>query len=248
MKPVAKLKSAVNGGLKALGYEIRRPHGLEQAVWLREMRIGTVLDVGANVGQFAASIRKLLPGAKIHAFEPVPACFQELSRRNVGDRLFRAYPYALGDTDGTARINVNDFTPSSSLLPMSRAHVAEFPFTANTTDAEIRVRCLDTVAPELELSGPTLVKLDVQGFESQVIQGGRETLAMVDAIITEISFARFYEGQSSFETLNEELQSLGLRFHGILGQTHSTRNDLPLFCDALFVRVETLDQKEARDR
>jgi FkbM family methyltransferase len=240
VKPAAKLKGLINGGLNTLGYEVRRQHGLERAAWLREMNIETVLDVGANVGQFAASIRKVLPEARIYAFEPVEACFEELSRGNSGDRLFQGFPYALGDRDGSATINVNDFTPSSSVLPMARRHVAEFPFTAHSTGAEIQVRRLDTVVPGLELSGPMLVKLDVQGFESQVIKGGRETLAAADVIITEVSFARFYVGQTSFEELYAELQGLGLRFHGILSQTHSTRNDLPLFCDALFIRAGKL--------
>jgi FkbM family methyltransferase len=200
------------------------------------MGIKTVLDVEANVGWFSAAIRKLLPEARIYAFEPVTACFQELSRTRRDDSLFQSFPYALGAEDGTATLNVNDFTPSSSLLPMANAHLEEFPFTDKTANATVEVRRLDTVAPELDLAGPMLVKLDVQGFEMRVIEGGRETLARADVLIIEVSFADFYEGQTSFEELHAEIQGLGLRFHGILGQTHSIRNDLPLFCDALFIR------------
>ena len=236
----AKLKGLINGGLNTLGYEVRRQHSLEQATWLREMNIETVLDVGANVGLFAASIRKLLPRAKIYAFEPVEACFEELSNRHSGDRLFRGFPYALGDRDGTAAFNVNDYTASSSMLAMAPTHMEEYPFTAHATPAEIRVHRLDTVAPELELSGPMLVKLDVQGFELQVIEGGRETLAAADVIITEVLFAHLYEGQTSFEELHAKLQNLGFRFHGTLEQTHSKRTALPLFCDAFFIKADKL--------
>lgn len=236
MNPIVKLERMINGALNTLGYEVRRQHGLERADWLREMGIKTVLDVGANVGQFTASIRKLFPEAKIYAFEPVEACFQELSYRRREDGLFQSFPYALGAEDGSATLNVSDFTPSSSLLPMASAHVKEFPFTARATGATVEVRRLDTVALALDLAEPMLVKLDVQGFEMQVIEGGRKTLARADVLIIEVSFADFYEGQTSFEELHAEIQGLGLRFHGILGQTHSARNDLPLFCDALFVR------------
>jgi FkbM family methyltransferase len=240
VKPLIKLKRVVNEGLNTFGYEIKRQHSLERAVWLREMGIKTVLDVGANVGQFTTSIRKLLPEAKIYAFEPVEACFQDLARRRQGDALFQAFPYALGAEDGSAELNVNDFTPSSSLLPTASAHVEEFPFTARTAGATVEIRRLDSVVPALDLTEPMLIKLDVQGFEMQVINGGRETLARADVLITEISFAEFYEGQTSFEELYSEIQDLGLRFHGILEQVYSTRNDLPLFCDALFVRAGKL--------
>lgn len=239
MKSVAKLKGLINEGLGHLGYEVRRVHGLEQAAWLSEMGIKTVLDVGANVGQFAASIRKLLPEARIYAFEPVEECFQELSRANGDDRLFQSFPYALGNEDGTATLNVNDFTPSSSLLPMANSHVKEFPFAAKATDATVEVRRLDTIAPEMDLTGPMLIKLDVQGFEMQVIEGGRETLAQADVLITEISFAEFYSGQPRFEDLYTELYELGLRFRGTLGQVHSHHDGSPLFSDAIFVRAES---------
>jgi FkbM family methyltransferase len=237
---MAKLKGLVNGGLNTFGYEVKRQHGLERAAWLKEMGIKTVLDVGANVGQFSTLIRKLLPGAEIYAFEPIVACYQELSHRRRADSLFHTFPYALGAEDGTAALNVNDFTPSSSLLPMASSHVKEFPFTAKSTGATVEVRRLDTVAASLDLAEPMLVKLDVQGFEMQVIEGGCETLAKADVLITEISFADFYEGQPSFEELHTEIQSLGLCFHGMLGQTHSTHNNRPLFCDALFIRAGKL--------
>lgn len=151
--------------------------------------------------------------------------------------LVQCLPYALGAEDGNAVLNKNDFTPSSSsLLDMADAHVTEFPHTAKTSETKVEIRRLDSVVPTLDLYDPLLVKVDVQGFESQVIEGGRETLKRASVVIMEVNFEEFYKGQPSFDDLYKELHDLGLSFCGVIEQTHSSRNDRPLFCDALFVR------------
>lgn len=219
-----------------MGYGVKKLHGLEQAAWIRELGIETVLDIGANTGQFAASIRKVLPDVQIYSFEPIEECYRELSRRMNTDRSFDSFPYALGSQDDSAVLNKNEFAPSSSLLPMTETHVAEFPFTAKTSVTGIEVRRLDSVAPKLELRDPLLVKIDVQGFESQVVEGGRETLARAAVVIVEVLFVEFYKGQAYFDDLNSELSKLGFCFSGIIEQSHSSRNGRPIYCDALFIR------------
>lgn len=236
MARLTKIKSLINEAMHSLGYDIGRLHGIEQAAWLSELGITTVLDIGANVGQFSTSVRKALPDARIYAFEPIEECFAALSHNMREDNLVQCFPYALGSEDGSTVFNKNDFTPSSSLLPLTNTHVAEFPRTAKTSATKVEVRRLDSVAPTLDLSGPLLVKMDVQGFELHVVEGGRETLPRANVIITEVSFAEFYKGQPSFDDLYRELRNLGLNFCGVVGQIHSTRDDRPLFCDALFIR------------
>lgn len=228
--------SAINKVLDRTEYRVKRLHGLEQAVWIYDLGIETVLDIGANTGQFADSIRKVLPDARICSFEPIEECYRELSRRMNTDQRFENFPYALGSEDGSTVLNKNDFAPSSSLLPMTETHIAEFPFTAKTSVTEIKVRRLDSVSPGLELRTPLLVKMDVQGFELHVIEGGRETLAQAAVVIVEVLFVEFYKGQPFFDDLYTELRKLGFRFSGVLEQSHSSRNGRPLYCDTLFVR------------
>lgn len=238
MVGLGRIVSFVNQKMRPLGYGFGRLHDVERAVWISEMGVATVIDVGANVGQFAGSIRKLLPKARIYSFEPIEECFIALSRNAGDDPLTRCFPYALGSEDGTAAFNKNDFSPSSSLLPLAGAHVAEFPFTARVSETEVEVRRLDSVAATLELTEPLLVKMDVQGFEMHVVEGGRKTLAGAAAVIVEVSFVEIYQGQPSFNDLNEELRALGLNFHGVIEQAHRRHNDLPLYGDAIFVRPE----------
>lgn len=238
--PLSTAKKLVEAGMRPLGYGIERLHGIEQAGWISELGIVTVLDIGANVGQFAGSIRKVLPDAQIYAFEPVEECFAALSRNVCEDVLVRCFPYALGSEDGSTKFNKNDYSQSSSLLPLADAHIVEFPHTAKVSKTEVEVRRLDSIAPTLDLAEPLLVKMDVQGFELHVIKGGRETLARADVVITEVAFVELYEGQPSFHDLHKEFSKLGLTFCGVIEQMYSSRNDLPLYCDALFVRTDTL--------
>ena len=73
---------------------------LDEALWLNQpwfqsLHIATVLDIGANTGQFSAMIRIVLPRAYIHAFEPLPDCYDRLKKRMAGDARFTAHNLAL---------------------------------------------------------------------------------------------------------------------------------------------------------
>ncbi|GAH79987.1 unnamed protein product, partial [marine sediment metagenome] len=86
------------------------------------MSIRTVLDIGANTGQFASQFQRLLPDARLYSFEPLEDCYNELLKRMGHIPKFRAFNFALGDINGQAQIYRNDYTPSSSLLSMEKIH------------------------------------------------------------------------------------------------------------------------------
>ncbi|NJM49203.1 MAG: FkbM family methyltransferase, partial [Alkalinema sp. RU_4_3] len=146
--------------------------GLENLTWLKSYEIKTVLDIGANTGQFAEKARRLFPGAKIYSFEPLASCYQALIGYFEGVEGFQAFNFALGDRSGEAEIFCCDYSPSSSMLPMGEVHKAAFPYTKDQTVQKIQIRRLDDLADQLELRRPLLVKMDVQGFEDRVIAGG----------------------------------------------------------------------------
>ena len=63
--------------------------------WLREFRFATVLDIGANTGQFAIAARAIFPAARIVSFEPLADCCEKLKRVMHGDSNFAAFNVAL---------------------------------------------------------------------------------------------------------------------------------------------------------
>lgn len=198
----------------------------------------TIIDVGANVGQFAVASAKLFPDARVHSFEPVSGCAAEL-RKNVA-RLegVTVYPLALGEAAGEAELRVNSYTHASSFLSTTRMHTETFPEVRESGEVQVQVSTLDRVFSGMELRGPVLLKLDVQGYEAQVIRGGAETLKRVDYAVLEVSFKPMYEGEPLFMEMARIMEDHGFRFKRPVGWLTAPRTGEILQMDALFTREE----------
>src|SRR6185295_7058530 len=88
------------------------------------LSLGTIVDVGANVGQFAVASAKYFPNASIHSYEPVPECFLRLQRAAARLNNLKACELALSAEVGELSMNVNSHTQSSSVLPLAKLHRA----------------------------------------------------------------------------------------------------------------------------
>jgi len=233
-----KFKDTVQKAFGLLGLEVRRKrsewHDLE---FLRLARIKTVLDIGANSGQFATEARQMLPDAIIHCFEPVRREYSKLIKLGAKDPRLFAYNIALGEEEKGILMEVNDFTPSSSMLHMTSAHVRAFPYTARACQEKVRVVPLDSWASKASLEPPLLIKLDVQGYEDRVIRGGIKTVKRAAVILTEVSFCELYEGQALFTDLYSTLCGLGFRCAGMIRNLCDASSRI-LSCDAIFVGSE----------
>src|SRR5262249_10158647 len=148
----------------------------------------TVLDIGANVGEFAVAARHVMPGARVIAFEPLPECFAELKQRLGNDPHCTLMELALGNETGEATFRRCGCHPASSLLELAERQVQAFPHLQGETETKVRMARLDDIAPGLNIVEPLLVKIDVQGFESAVIDGGEATMRRAAVIILETSF------------------------------------------------------------
>lgn len=208
----------------------------DKTEWLRATPFQTVLDVGASKGYSSRVFRRFWPQAQILAFEPLEECFLELSKSFGTDRRFKAFHSALGEKEEVSLIHRNDYSVSSSLLPMDDLHVQSFPHTKNSSAEKVSIRRLDDIAGAENLVGPILMKLDVQGFEGQVLRGGLETLKQVQVIITEMSVSPLYKGQIEFDELYRLLVSLGFKYQGNYDQLHSPVDGRILQVDGIFVR------------
>ncbi len=202
--------------------------------WLQEQNFKSIVDIGANVGQFGKKIRQYYPDAKLFSFEPIPFVCDELNLNFKDDKNFKSFNVGLGDSDGKTKFFMNLFSDSSSMLPVGELHKKNFPYTKDEIEIEVTVKQLDNCFEKGELEKPYLVKIDVQGFEEQVINGGIEVIKNADMIITESSYKELYEGQSLFDSLYEKLKGFGFEFIGNLEQMESAFNGEPLQGDAIF--------------
>ena len=209
---------------------------LYQEKWtlLKRYRPTAILDVGANQGQAAKLFRKLFSDVPIFSFEPLADCYESVERFLQDNGPGRAFHCALGDTSGDSEIHRSEFSPSSSILPMDEMHRSEFPHTAASTAEQIVIRRLDDVVAELDLGERPFLKIDVQGFESQVIGGGVKTLKRVSAIVIELTSYPLYQGQSTFEEVQDQLEKIGFWFRGTVDQMYSPQDGRILQFDALF--------------
>lgn len=240
------MKATIARVLDLLGYEMRRgPLTLDglrvennffaRHQWIQQYGFQTIIDIGANQGQFASRYRRLFPTAQIYSFEPITEVFQALVTRFEGDVDFQAFNFGLGEESGSFSFFQNEFSDSSSLLPMKNLHRENFPFTKNEKVTQIQIRTLDEVAESIQLNGPILIKIDVQGFEKMVIRGGENTLKKAALLIVEVSFQELYENQIFFDSIYADLTEMGFRFVGNYDQLVSPKNGSILQADALFI-------------
>jgi FkbM family methyltransferase len=237
------MKRAAKKILQAAGFELRRvnnnkfePNKEDRFNWVRNLNIQTVIDVGANTGQFAAQIHAILPEAAIYSFEPLRECYDFLVHNMSHVQKFRAFNFALGSEDSQIEMHRSDFTPSSSILRMSDLCRQAFPFTNKDVIEKVAVRQLDHVARDLDLVENILIKLDVQGFEDRVIAGGAGTIQVAKLLIVEMSFESLYDGQPLFDTIYETVKRMGFAYHGNFGQLLNPIDGNILQADGIFIK------------
>lgn len=207
----------------------------------------TVLDVGANLGQFAVAAARLFGGPRVHAFEPLPDCVRSL-RKNVAQLTgISVHDCALGQEDGTFEIRLTSDDRASSFLALGEGHRSAFPTVREERKVEVKMRRLDGVWRELNPQPPVLLKLDVQGFERAVLEGGREVLPDVNWLVAEVSFEPMYEGESSFRDLLSWLEAEGFRFVRPVGWLTSQASGAIVQMDALFARQATAPREPQRE-
>jgi FkbM family methyltransferase len=199
-------------------------------------KLSTILDVGANEGQFAAAANRKFPAAKIISFEPLPELHETFLNKLGQNRQITIHNLALGNEKGTIDFYKNEHSGASSALVISEEQKAAIPGTSKTTKVQVKVDRLDSFAKELKLDGPLLLKLDVQGYERRVLEGATSLLPTVDYILFEASFVRMYENEPLFAEMHEFLGRLGFEVVGPVGFLEAS-NNLILQMDFLYRNV-----------
>jgi FkbM family methyltransferase len=228
----------------AMGYEVRLKPPVDKFKWLKGLGIDTILDIGANTGQFAEYIHAILPDARIYSFEPLKDCFDLLVNNNRGNSKFKAFNVALSDENGIVEFHRSSFSQSSSLLPMGQLHKDNFPFTAGEEIVTVKAARLDDFASEMALGDHILIKLDVQGVEEKVIRGGANTLRRADVVFLETNFQELYEGQPLFKEILDIMYAEGFRYLGNAeGHLLSPVDGSCLEEDSIFVNARLTTEK-----
>lgn len=214
----SRVKGWIRRGLRRAGWDVHRfgpttDPAVQCAVALRHHETDLVIDVGANVGQFASELRNVGYKGQIVSFEPLSSAHRVLSKRARRDPLWTVHERcAVGDEDGETVIHVSANSVSSSILPMLDAHTSAAQSSAYVSEESTPVVRLDTVLPQyLERSRNAFIKIDTQGFEKQVLDGACTSLQRVQGVLCELSLVPLYEGQTLWQDMIARLESDG--FH-----------------------------------
>lgn len=229
-----------------LGFRNRIAKGNALTQLLRTYDINLVLDIGANKGQYGRALIKHGYQGRIVSFEPLPDAFARLSQNRWGFASWQVENLALGAEDTTAVLNIAGNSQSSSLQAMHPSHVAAAPESAYIGDCTVMVRRLDSVFDRHYRPGDRCyMKMDVQGHESQVLQGASGCLDSIVAIESELSMVPLYEGQMLWNEAIESMKSLGFELASISPGFRDRNTSVMLQADGVFIRAEAIERLRA---
>jgi FkbM family methyltransferase len=238
------LKAKLKRVIRDLGYEIRRyqPSSSESARFLHVLkhhRINLVFDVGANAGQFAASLRTLGYSGRIVSFEPVSGTWEQLAKASHGDSLWEIAPRcALGEEDSEIEVHVSANSVSSSVLNMLNTHLDAAPTSAYVSSEQTPLMRLDTIGPQyLREDSRLFIKIDTQGYETQVLNGAERLLDKAIGLHVEMSLVPLYAGQDLYDGLIRYLQTKGFELWDITPNFVDMRSGRALSVDAILFRA-----------
>jgi len=158
--------------------------------------IELVLDIGANVGQFAQELLENGYAGRIVSVEPLPDAHARLVDAAARHPHWSVFdPVALGGEEGSVTMQVAGNSVSSSVLPMLERHIQAAPASRPTATVAVRQTTLDAAFSAAVAAASTLIKIDTQGYERQVLEGGARCLDKARLVLLELSTVPLYEGQ-----------------------------------------------------
>ncbi|HWK05466.1 MAG TPA: FkbM family methyltransferase [Puia sp.] len=199
-------------GLDIVSY----PHFSEKQrlALFKRFDIRTIVDIGANQGQYATYMRGIGFEGTIISFEPVRATYEKLSSLATGDVKWVTKNMAFGDTDMEATINVSENTLSSSLLPPLDGFLHSTPEAKVVSQEKVKVVKLDTWVPDLLKNEKNyFLKVDAQGYERKILEGAQLSLHHFAGIQIELSLTSLYEGENTFFELFPLILSKGFKLY-----------------------------------
>jgi FkbM family methyltransferase len=208
---------------------------VEHMAAIRRYSPKTLIDVGANKGQFSLMARYLFPDIEIHAFEPLER--ERTIYESVVRPPARVYSIALGRISGEATFFVASRADSSSLLRPAAAQEAAYGVRAKTSTTVPVMRLSDAVDLSIMLR-PILLKLDVQGGELDVLKGIESCFPLIDMVYCEASFVELYEGQPLVSEIAAYLRTKDFSLRGVFNQSVTSRFG-PTQADFLFTLNST---------
>lgn len=208
---------------------------------LKNYNIDTVLDVGANIGQYGSELRNIGFNGKIISFEPTSDAFKKLEKLAKNDKNWDVHNFSLGDFDGETEINIAKNSVSSSMLESLPQLTLSAPDAKFINKETITVKKIDSIFDELDLKNKNIyLKIDTQGYENMVINGAKNSLAQIMGIQIEMALIPTYEGAITFEEMIKKLKSFNFNTTSIESGYYDKNTGKLLEVDGVFFKNDSL--------
>jgi FkbM family methyltransferase len=239
---VDQAKVALHSALQKRNLDlVRNPFPVQVATATKWLELGTVLDIGGNIGQYGAALRASGFKGRIISAEPLSDAFPHLQRRAANDNTWTTLNTAVGAEPGEIEINVSANSYSSSILPMTDAHSLAAPGSEYVRAEKVAMTTLaEIIATQKVDPAKSLLKIDTQGYEGAVLDGAGDALATFAAVQLELSMVPLYDGAPLFEDLVTRMQSAGFGIFALEGGFSDPRTGRMLQCDGFFVRADIM--------
>ena len=205
--------------------------------------IDVVFDVGANNGQYGRELLSMGWDKRLISFEPVSCAYRKLSANARPYPKWHAENFGLGSTDGAATIHLTQNVQSSSFREILPAHVNAAPASACVGTENVKVARLDTVVDDY--CGPEdrcFLKMDVQGFERDVLEGAGNALGRCIGLQAEMAVTPLYEGETLFPEMVDYLAELGYCLMSIHGVFEDEQTGQHAQLEGIFYRREEVER------
>lgn len=161
---------------------------------IKNLEINTFFDIGSNKGQFILLVDGLFKNKKIYSVEPIKELYLKQKKFFGNNKNISFFNYGIGSEIKKKNLFITNRVDSSSFLQtkLSKKN-SDYKIMQKR---EISIKTLDSLFSTIDLSKPSLIKIDVQGYELEVLKGGIKLLKKIDYILIEVSDKQLYLGQA----------------------------------------------------
>ena len=184
------------------------PATIELEKLLKDIKVPeTIIDIGSNKGQFILLMEELFPNKMVYSFEPIIEMLNRQKKFFKYKKNIIYYNLALGSSISTKDLLITNRMDSSSFLNITKEKNDSKKYLIKEK-RNITISTLDHILIKEKMVHPIFVKIDVQGYELNVLKGSSELLKKIDYLLIEVSKNEMYQNQPTEKIIIEYLKGL----------------------------------------
>ena len=247
MKQISLLKNLIRRcGFELSTFRPENVHVCRMRKLLDEFNIQSLLDVGANTGQYYSYARNDLQfSGRIFSFEPLSKAFEVLQNNLQGDEMAFALNFGILNKNCTLELNISQNSQSSSFLDLNMQQKYHSNVAKYVSKEVVRTITIDSFLDSHPLStGNIFLKIDVQGTELKVLEGLSRHIDRVKLIQVECSFSPLYDGEPSIVDFMEYFNSIGFTLISTSNAFSNPKSGIAYQSDLIFASSDVLDNND----